>query len=173
MIRKWSVFLICVWEEFQAPALCSSYKYSPAPVLHYLCFPLSWHLEGKIKIQIHSTARATFEMQGVSFTTSTDTQNNYLNISHNNDKEGFLFYANLKTIKGACKYRDVSPLHPSIWMLIFSATVPNLENTPIPISKCSTSTKWKQDPERGTQSLSKHVLSCSLKPRSSAGISQI
>lgn len=77
-------------------------------------------------------------MQGISFTTSTDTQNNYLNISHNNDKEGFLFYANFKTIKGACKYRDVSPLHPSISMLIFSATVPNLENTPIPISKCST-----------------------------------
>lgn len=36
-------------------------------------------------------------MQAISFTTGTDTQNNYLNISHNNDKEEFLFHTNFKT----------------------------------------------------------------------------
>lgn len=61
-------------------------------------------------------------MQAISFTTDTDTQNNYLNISHNNDKAELystptLRQGNYFKIKGVCKYRDIPLLHPSIWML--------------------------------------------------------
>jgi len=36
-------------------------------------------------------------MPAISFTTNADTQNNYINILHNNDKEEVLFHANVKT----------------------------------------------------------------------------
>lgn len=45
---------------------------------------------------------------------------------------------NYSKIWSVCRYRDVHLLHLSTWMLNFSATFPNLENTFIQVSKCWT-----------------------------------